>query len=607
MSDLIKILLAVEDRNLRETLKLIMNDQLGIWDIDMAGTGPEAVEKVKASAGQKAGMSALLAGMSSSTPPPQCVFNLMVMDWAIDGEEEFASLKEIRKLYDKKILPILLITRQRDKSEILAAAEAGANNFLFVPITADLLNSRFREALGRKQDFKVQAALSVFQKQEKGAKREEKKKGKRKPQILTGGASYHSKAAVSEEEARFAVSKVLSPEEKIDGHFHRFVDIVGGGKNCFWAKEKPSENDEKAIELEYVTPTGNSSGTHAETILKTEFMSSFYICTAENCSILGAGTKTSPPGAASASRKTQREGPKHVHEIMEDGKRSSACYFAKKKIEDGKTVIALSYLSSSERPLGHAKSVGENLFKEKFVECVPQNCKILKNKEEQRDLEIRAKQMETSRKPGRETDISTISTQAERKLPYDSANPINGHFQERIKSGATNCMWAKEKDQDGVGIINLEYVSPKGTPSGIHAKILSKEKFLENFVPCFKENCPIISSLEEKSSGEGKSSKNDVPIKKTGDKEIAAEAEKNSEETAGKDGHYQEVIDKNAGVTKCVWMKEIMRDEKKMMETFILSVKGTSTGIHDRYVKLEDFQDRFTFCTKENCDILKRL
>ena len=475
--DSINILLAAEDPQLRETLKLLLNEQLGLWDITAAASVTDVLAEINKSSGQAAGMSALLGGMTATTAK-KCGFDLVLMDWNMDVVHEFASLKEIRKLHDRKALPVLLITKQRDKEEIQSALVAGATNFLFTPITADLLNKKFQEVLGRKQDFKAQAALSVFQKQDGKEKREEKKPEK-KAQTLTGGASYHAKRTLTEEEEKFSVAKLLSPTDKVEGHFHQFVDVVGGGKNCYWAREITSGDGESAIELEYLTPKGKSSGHHANTISREAFMASFYVCTVENCSLARAGAASTDPGQSSSF--------------------------------------------------------------------------------------------------------------------------IDGHYQEKLKSGATNCLWARERSEGG--LIDLEYVTPKGTASGMAAKTISREKFLQTFAPCTVENCPIMKagavSASPKATAESSPSPavpSATPVKTTPETGAAAIVE----------GHYQETIDKSSNVKKCVWIKEVVRDGKKVVQAFLIGPKGRSSGIHDRYVTVEDFFRRYTPCTKENCDILRR-
>jgi DNA-binding response OmpR family regulator len=616
----IKVLLAVKDQYLRETIKLLLNEQLGLWDIEMTDSGPGVVEKIKNSSGKSSGMSALLGGLTASSAAPSpgaCVFNLVVMDWNLDEGEEFASLKEIRRRYDRKNLPVLLITKERNEQEIRTGVMAGANNFLFIPITADLLNSKFKDVLGKKHDFKAQAALSIFQKQEGGPKKDEKKKKEQKPQILTGGASYHSKKEVSEEEARFAVSRFLSPDEKINGHFHRMVDVVGGGRNCLWAREGTSEDGGTVVELEYVTSSGSSSGMHADTISKSQFMETFYICTEENCSIIRtksqkdfSANELSPSRTSGAPGQAQgKKLPLHVHETMEDGKRSSACYIAEKKNEQAKIIMSLNYISSSERSLGHAKNVDMEQFQKRFMECTPQNCTILKKKEEQKQLEESTKKDRLTEKAEAKGEIKSSPTTAmEEKMAYNAVNPINAHYQGGVKSGATNCLWAKEKSREGMGIIELEYITPKGTSSGIKAKTLSKVKFLSDFTLCTTDNCQILKSLALKSAPEkGADEKKGIPSPKAEESVSEATGSFLKEKTSNVDGHYQEAVDKTKDIKKCVWAKEIIRDGKKIIETFILSVKGKSTGIHDCYVSIEEFNNRFTLCSRDNCAIMKRL
>jgi DNA-binding response OmpR family regulator len=69
---------------------------------------------------------------------------------------------------------------------------------------------------------------------------------------------------------------------KIDGHYHEKVEIVGGGENCYWAREIPGEK----VRLEYITPKGAASGVEAKVISREEFMHNYFLCEEYGCHIL---------------------------------------------------------------------------------------------------------------------------------------------------------------------------------------------------------------------------------------------------------------------------------------------------------------------------------
>jgi DNA-binding NarL/FixJ family response regulator len=69
---------------------------------------------------------------------------------------------------------------------------------------------------------------------------------------------------------------------RIDNHYHEKVEVVGGGENCYWAREIQGEK----VRLEYLTPKGAASGVEAKVIDREEFMHNFFLCEEYGCHIL---------------------------------------------------------------------------------------------------------------------------------------------------------------------------------------------------------------------------------------------------------------------------------------------------------------------------------
>ncbi len=69
---------------------------------------------------------------------------------------------------------------------------------------------------------------------------------------------------------------------KIDGHYHEKVDVIGGGENCYWAREIKSDK----VRLEYLSAKGLPTGVEAKVIEKEDFMYNFYLCEEHGCGIL---------------------------------------------------------------------------------------------------------------------------------------------------------------------------------------------------------------------------------------------------------------------------------------------------------------------------------
>ncbi|MBI3795134.1 MAG: hypothetical protein HY280_10490 [Nitrospinae bacterium] len=80
---------------------------------------------------------------------------------------------------------------------------------------------------------------------------------------------------------------------KVNGHYHEKVEVVGGGENCYWAKEADGDK----VRLEYLTPKGAASGIEAKVINREEFLHNFFLCEEYGCGILKRLGKWPPPGA----------------------------------------------------------------------------------------------------------------------------------------------------------------------------------------------------------------------------------------------------------------------------------------------------------------------
>lgn len=71
---------------------------------------------------------------------------------------------------------------------------------------------------------------------------------------------------------------------------------------------------------------------------------------------------------------------------------------------------------------------------------------------------------------------------------------INGHYHEKVDiiGGGENCYWAVEQPDDTV---RLEYLSAKGTATGMEAKIIDRDEFLHTFYLCQEYGCHLLQRL----------------------------------------------------------------------------------------------------------------
>ena len=72
-------------------------------------------------------------------------FDLILMDWNMPNMDGLSMLKKIRET-DKNI-PIIMVTTEAEKSRIIEAIKAGANNYVVKPFTPDTLKEKILDTL----------------------------------------------------------------------------------------------------------------------------------------------------------------------------------------------------------------------------------------------------------------------------------------------------------------------------------------------------------------------------------------------------------------------------------------------------------------------------
>jgi two-component system chemotaxis response regulator CheY len=69
-------------------------------------------------------------------------FNFVVSDWNMPNMDGLTLLQTIRADANLKTLPVLMITAEAKKENIIAAAQAGAHGYIVKPFTAATLNEK---------------------------------------------------------------------------------------------------------------------------------------------------------------------------------------------------------------------------------------------------------------------------------------------------------------------------------------------------------------------------------------------------------------------------------------------------------------------------------
>jgi two-component system chemotaxis response regulator CheY len=74
-------------------------------------------------------------------------FEFVVSDWNMPNMDGLTMLKEIRADASISTLPVLMVTAEAKKENIIAAAQAGANGYVVKPFTAATLDEKLNKIL----------------------------------------------------------------------------------------------------------------------------------------------------------------------------------------------------------------------------------------------------------------------------------------------------------------------------------------------------------------------------------------------------------------------------------------------------------------------------
>ena len=77
--------------------------------------------------------------------------DLILLDWNMPEKSGYDVLVEIKTSDKYKGIPVMMVTTESQKSSIVAAVRAGADNYLTKPFTVDELQSKILECLGKQE------------------------------------------------------------------------------------------------------------------------------------------------------------------------------------------------------------------------------------------------------------------------------------------------------------------------------------------------------------------------------------------------------------------------------------------------------------------------
>jgi two-component system chemotaxis response regulator CheY len=76
-------------------------------------------------------------------------FDFVVTDWNMPGMQGIDLLRAIRANDNLKHLPVLMVTAEAKKEQIVAAAQAGVNGYVVKPFTAATLQEKLEKIFQR--------------------------------------------------------------------------------------------------------------------------------------------------------------------------------------------------------------------------------------------------------------------------------------------------------------------------------------------------------------------------------------------------------------------------------------------------------------------------
>jgi len=75
-------------------------------------------------------------------------YDFLITDWAMPGMSGIDLLREVRATPEISSIPILMVTAEATREQILEAVEAGVSDFIVKPFTAAILESKINKILG---------------------------------------------------------------------------------------------------------------------------------------------------------------------------------------------------------------------------------------------------------------------------------------------------------------------------------------------------------------------------------------------------------------------------------------------------------------------------
>lgn len=119
-------ILVVDDFKTMVQLTESLLKQFGFKQVEVASDGQQALEKLRAKS-----------------------YDLILSDWNMEPMTGLELLKSVRATPKLKHIPVVLITAESKAENIIAAKQAGVNNYIIKPFTANTLKEKLTAVLGQ--------------------------------------------------------------------------------------------------------------------------------------------------------------------------------------------------------------------------------------------------------------------------------------------------------------------------------------------------------------------------------------------------------------------------------------------------------------------------
>ncbi len=120
-----KILIVDDFSTMRRIIKNLLRD-LGFTNTEEADDGTTALPKLQSGK-----------------------FDLLITDWNMPGMQGIDLLKAVRADDNLATLPVLMVTAEQKREQIIEAAQAGVNGYIVKPFTAQTLKEKMEKIFER--------------------------------------------------------------------------------------------------------------------------------------------------------------------------------------------------------------------------------------------------------------------------------------------------------------------------------------------------------------------------------------------------------------------------------------------------------------------------